>query len=55
MKMTMKVNIDHIDTVLIDLDLDMDANIVNIYNVSRYDDAYIYQATPKQHLKLSSG
>ena len=26
-----------------------------IYNVSHYDNAYIYQATTKQHLKLKSG
>ena len=33
--------------------LDMDTNIVN-KNVSPYDDPYMYQATPKQHLKLNS-
>ena len=31
----------------------MDTNIVNI-KVSQYDDAYMYQATPQQHLKASS-
>ena len=36
-----------------DLGLDMDTNIVNIERVS-YDDAYIYQATTTQHLKVNS-
>ena len=35
-----------------DLGLDMDTNIRNAKSV--YDDAYTYQAAPKQHLKLNS-
>ena len=30
----------------------MNKNIVNM--MSQYDDAYMYKATPKQHLKLNS-
>ena len=31
----------------------MDTNIVNI-KIYQYEDAYMYQATPRQHLKLNS-
>ena len=38
------------DTTQIDLCLDMDTNIVNIKK-SQCDDAYLHEATPKQHVK----
>ena len=35
------------------LGLDMDTNIISI-KTSQHEDAYMYQATPKQHLKFIS-
>ena len=35
------------------LGLDMDINTLNI-KCKMYNEGYIYQATPKQHLKLNS-
>ena len=53
MKRKEKRKKDHIDTTLIDLVLDMNTIIVN-KKMSQYDDAYMYQATCKPHLKLNS-
>ena len=54
--MKTKIKIDHIDTVYttwVDLCLGMDPNVFK-YKKCQYDGGYMYQATPKQHLKLNS-
>ena len=32
----------------------MEINVVNMRKMYQYDDAYMYQATPGQHLELNS-
>ena len=54
-RIALKMKKRHNDKIKIELGLEKDGRkCINVWNFSQYNDGYMNEATPKQHLKLNS-